>query len=121
MRIGAKLTLVRGLDISRFLDATLSPAVRKSVQAGCELIQAAAKGYAPVKTGALRDSITVDVQQVALTSVKGTVAAHVPYAVFVEYGTVHMKAQPFMRPAIDETKGAIEDLFRENLKVQNLG
>lgn len=137
MRLGATLTLVRGLDISRFLDQTISPAVGKSVTAGLQLIQQTAQGYAPVDTGALRDSITIDVQQVALTSVQGIVGPHVFYAEYVEYGTgrkgdpsapyAHveswpgMKPQPYMRPAIDESRSSIEDIFRDNLRVENLG
>lgn len=134
MRIGATLTLVRNQDLSRFLDNTISAAVRKSVLAGCELIQTTAQEYAPVDTGALRDSIRVDVDQVALTSVRGAITVGVPYGAYVEYGTgrrggaapyAHtdkpgQSPQPYMRPAIDESKDAIEDLFRDNLKVESL-
>lgn len=53
-----------------------------------------AKTLAPVDTGALRDSIV---------QVPEGVAVEAPYAVFVEYGTSDSSAQPFVRPAIDES------------------
>jgi HK97 gp10 family phage protein len=134
--IGAKLTLIRGQNISQFLDQTISPAVGKSVLAGLQLIQATAQEYCPVDTGALRDSILVKVDQVALTSVAGVVGSDLYYSSFVEYGTGRrggpapyphvmtwpgMKAQAYMRPAIDESRSPIDSLFRGNLRVDNLG
>lgn len=130
--IRATATLVRSPNLSQFLDSTLSPAVRKSVESACQIIQQSAQGYCPVDTGALRDSITVSVVQVALQSVQGRVGPHMPYAEYVEYGTGRagdptapyphvetwhgMVAQPYMRPAYDENKAAITDLFRDTLK-----
>lgn len=52
-----------------------------------------AKTIVPVDTGALRDSIE---------EVEGNVRSESPYAYFVEFGTVHMDAQPFLRPAVDQ-------------------
>jgi HK97 gp10 family phage protein len=133
--IGAKRTLVRGQNISQFLDSTISPAVGKSVLAGLQLIQATAQEYCPVDTGALWDSIQVKVDQVALTSVAGVVGSDLEYAPYVEYGTgrrggpapyAHVMSwagqspKPFLRPAIDESRSPIDDLFRGNLRVDAL-
>lgn len=136
MGISAKLTLVRGRNISQFIDQTISPAVEKSVAAACQLIQKTAQGYCPVRTGALRDSIQVVTVREAFTKVSGSVGTSLYYADYVEYGTgrrggqapyPHVMSwpgqspQPFMRPAIDESRSAIDDLFRENLRVEQLG
>lgn len=55
---------------------------------GCE----AAKGRAPVETGALRDSISA--QADGLTA---RVYTDCPYAAAVEFGTARSAPQPFMR------------------------
>lgn len=52
-----------------------------------------AERYAPVDTGRLQESIQI--------TPDGNVATDVDYDVPVEYGTVNMAAQPFMRPAAD--------------------
>jgi HK97 gp10 family phage protein len=114
MPISAKATFRPRNDLGRFVEVKISPAVRASVQAGCQLIQDAAQHYAPVRTGALRDSITTEIDDSGKTII-GRVSPHVPYAEFLEYGTVHMSPRPFMRPAFDENRGAIEDLFRHNV------
>lgn len=56
-----------------------------------------AKEIVPVDTGRLRNSITheVDAKDVYIGS-------NVEYAPHVEYGTIHQKAQPFLRPAATE-------------------
>jgi HK97 gp10 family phage protein len=127
--IRATASLVRNPNFSRFVDDTISPAVKKSVQAACDVIAESARGFCPVDTGALRASIQVDVQQIAFQSITGTVAPTADYASYVEFGTGRlgdpivphtdkpgMIAQPYMRPAFDENKSAIEDLFREQVK-----
>lgn len=47
------------------------------------------------------------------TSIK--IAEDVYYWRFVEFGTSKMKARPFLRPAFDNNKGAINDTFIETL------
>ena len=53
---------------------------------------------APIDTGAMRRSIRVD-------SLPGSrqIGAAVDYSAFVEQGTRHMPAQPFLRPALYRT------------------
>lgn len=60
------------------------------------IVKAQAKDLAPYKTGNLKGSIT---HQTFADRVE--VGTNVEYAEHQEYGTRHMKAQPFMRPAID--------------------
>lgn len=66
------------------------------VQKTADDIVAGAQQRAPVRTGALRDSIH---REGAGSS--ATVIAGVLYAVFVEYGTSRMGAQPFFWPALE--------------------
>lgn len=56
-----------------------------------------ARSFVPVDTGQLRDSIgyTYNVKTKRLN-----LYADKYYALFVEYGTSRMKAQPFLRPAL---------------------
>lgn len=127
MSLSARAQFTPRNDLGRFVPTRVTPAVVASVQAAVNLIQDAAQRLAPVDTGALRDSITTEVHE-TFSTVVGSVGPHVSYAAFVEYGTgrkgdaavphtdkAGMKPQPFMRPALDENKGAILDLFRSNI------
>lgn len=114
MGLSAKATFRPRSDLGRFVETNVTPGVVASVQASCDLIEGLAKGYAPVDTGRLRDSIHSTVDESGKTVV-GTVSTDVDYAVYQEFGTYKMAAQPFMRPAIDEAKGSIKELFRDNI------
>lgn len=71
------------------------------------LIAKRAQEIAPVRTGYLRDHIEAK---------EGQVVSEADYSQFVEFGTVHMEAQPFLRPAVDEHEAEIE---REAAKAIN--
>jgi HK97 gp10 family phage protein len=87
----------------------------QALRAGAKVIVAEAKRLVPVRTGALRDSITImvrkprnDKQRIVLMGFKRTASwrAH-----FVEFGTSHSAAKPFMRPAMDSKVGeALEEM-----------
>lgn len=62
-----------------------------------------AKKLAPVDTGWLKSSIHED---------DGNVVVDAPHAVYVEFGTEHMEAQPFLRPALDANMNAIKEAHR---------
>ena len=114
------------------------------VLSGAEQMLQIVKNQCPVKSGALRDSLYIDVpggragnkgfaqnwkesptySSVAEGSVWGSrgqqshlsvenlycrIATNVPYAWFVEFGTSHSKAYPFMRPAYDTAARPIAD------------
>ncbi len=128
--ISATATFRPRNDLGQFIGVVITPAVLASVEASCQLIQATAKEYCPVDTGALRDSIVYSVDQLDAT-VRGQVGPTMFYASYVEYGTgrrgdpaapyAHvetwpgMVAQPYMRPAFDESKDAIQDIFRSQI------
>ena len=113
------------------IDSAVRPAVMAAVQQSCELIQSVEQAYCPVDTGALQASITIDPIQDNGTVITGTVGPHMDYAEYVEYGTGrrgdpsapygHVEswpgqaAQPYVRPAIDENKDNVLDIFKEQL------
>lgn len=65
-----------------------------------ELTQGAQR-KAPVDTGNLRRSITMDLSDGGLT---GKVKPTADYAPYLEYGTRFQSGQPFMRPAFNKQK-----------------
>jgi HK97 gp10 family phage protein len=80
----------------------------------------------PVDTGSLRDSIRVERggqglhwREIRVRAggyiVNPKTGRLVDYAVFVEYGTGKMAAQPFMQPAFDEIKDDIAGLIKDNV------
>lgn len=60
-----------------------------------------ATANAPIDTGTLNRSMTMDFEDAGLTA---TVTPAVEYAAYVEYGTRFMDAQPYLRPAFDAVK-----------------
>lgn len=66
-------------------------------------VETAAKRLAPVDTGRLRSSISRELGRdgQGLVAVIGT---NVHYAPHVEFGTVRMRAQPYLRPALDAAR-----------------
>ena len=71
-----------------------------SLKGVSELTQGAQR-KAPVDTGNLRRSITMDLSDGGLT---GKVKPTADYAPYLEYGTRFQSAQPFMRPAFNKQK-----------------
>ena len=69
-------------------------------------VEGDAKLYAPVDTGNLRGSITHQV-----SGLSGTVGTPLEYAPHVEYGTVHMQRQPYLRPALDGVANRVKGLW----------
>jgi len=91
------------------LSAQVKPQLQKGLmKTGLQIVRQAKK-LCPVDTGYLRSAISANKIEgggVMVTaggggSVKG-VTKDVEYAVYVEYGTRNMAAEPFFRPAIDQ-------------------
>lgn len=80
--------------------------LRQGQQIGAQ-IERRAKRLAPVDTGRLRSSITHTVEQTG-DGVLVTVYSDVEYAPYVEAGTRHQEAQPFLRPALHQVVGGSE-------------
>lgn len=80
-----------------------------SLRKGANHMRDAAQAKVPIDEGDLKDSLKVQKQKADNSEeVKLTLSPSKPkgfHAHFVEFGTVKNPAQPFMRPAFDETKG----------------
>ena len=91
-------------------------ALQTAKQRALEAIGLQAEGYAqllaPVDTGRLRNSIThkvVDEDSVA-------VGTNVEYAIYQEFGTSKMKAQPYLKPAVMNHIDEYKRIAEESLK-----
>lgn len=62
-------------------------------------LQQNAQRIVPVKSGTLKRSIRLEIRDKGLTA---EVAATTNYAGYVEWGTRHMNAQPYMRPSYEQ-------------------
>ena len=72
-----------------------------------------AKKLAPVDTGNLRNSITHTVDDGEPAAYIGT---NVEYAPYVCLGTIHMKAQPFLKPAVAANANIYRKIIEDELK-----
>jgi HK97 gp10 family phage protein len=124
--ISATARFIPSGNLAAFCETFLRAPVTKAVSDGCTLVLNVAKEYCPVDTGALRDSIAQETHD-ETNGVGGSVSVGMFYATYVEFGTgrkgdpaapyAHveswpgMHAQPYMRPAFDENKAAVVDLF----------
>ena len=95
------------------------------VLTGAEAMLEEVKAQTPVKTGKLRDSLYIDTSgtgsirpapgrqsKLSAENVYCVISTDVFYAWFVEYGTAHSAAYPFMRPAYDNAARPIADTIR---------
>ena len=41
------------------------------------------------------------------------------YGYFVEYGTIKMRARPFMRPAVNRAKGYMKEILEKHISAVN--
>lgn len=98
--------------IERIADE-LVPRASRIVQETAYDVEADAKRLAPVDTGALRNSIMTRM----VSPLRAEIAPHVEYAAYQEYGTVHMPAHPYMRPAARRHEAAFQRRLRELVEV----
>lgn len=111
--------------------------IEQCLNKACLLVEASAKEKVPVDTGALRRSITSEVN-----GKEGIVGTNLSYAPYVEFGTglfasngdgrktpwsyqsadgewhytKGMQPQPYLGPALEENKSKILDIFKEAIK-----
>ncbi len=71
------------------------------------IVEAKAKELCPVDTGKLRASITPVIQSWA----EAYVGTNTEYAPYVEFGTKHMAAQPYLEPAFLEGQKQASKVF----------
>ena len=102
------------------LQKKLEQLIKNAPQIEQEIVETAgtkavgiAKDLVPVDTGALKESITLEIEQS-----QATISSSLEYATPVEYGTSRQAAQPYMRPAAEEVRrqlpGIAKAVFRQN-------
>src|SRR5690242_11274139 len=92
------------------------PQMAEALQrAASELVRTAAfdvehkaKQVVPVDTGALKNSI----QTVIIDAYNAEVDAGMDYSADVEFGTIHMAAQPYMTPAANAVRPQFQAAFQ---------
>lgn len=80
--------------------ASLGPRADAFCAKAAHDIEAIAKANAPVDTGTLRNSI----KAVKIATAVWRVIVGVEYGLYVEWGTVHMAAQPYLQPAVNTVR-----------------
>lgn len=94
----------------RFLN-TLNITLDRKLQLTGEIVKKNAQAGCPVKSGNLRNSIELDVDEKKKTVYVGS---DLPYALFVEMGTRHNAPVGFLRKAIAKSKNAIQQIFSKH-------
>lgn len=106
---------------------TAERALRRAARKAFEPVLATAQSLVPKRTGLLRDSIRVQVGrpnggeavvQVGLRLAAAKGEGGLPPSArwhFVELGTAHMPAEPFLRPALDQNAQQVVDILRDEV------
>jgi HK97 gp10 family phage protein len=90
-------------------DSGMQRYVHRQLASWAADVKALAKQLAPVRTGHLRSSsIYAKIQEWV-----AEIGAEATYALFVEFGTRYMQAQPFLYPAIQEHLPRLEQIICE--------
>lgn len=89
--------------------------IMPGVEKACVAAYEAASELAPVMSGELKGSITYDITSNEDT-VEGRVYSTAEHAVYVEFGTSRMPAQPFLTPAAEIAKDAFMSAMKEAIK-----
>jgi len=94
-----------------------SAVLEKGAKAGGEIALKYARDNCPVDTGALKNSLALSVDKT--TEEKSTVKVDYDkslyYGTFVELGTKHNKANPFLRNAIDSNQKEINEVIAQTV------
>lgn len=103
------------------ITAELFPKVIAALEASADLVVERAKERVPVDTGRLRDSIHKESNPATPEGVYVRAGGKVDgtdvfYGHMVEFGTVHDAAEPFLIPALEESKRDILRLVRKGIK-----
>jgi HK97 gp10 family phage protein len=89
-------------------DSGLQSHVHRQLASWAEAVKALAKQLVSVRTGHLRDSIYAKISEWV-----AEIGSEATYALFVELGTRHMRAQPYLFPAIQEHLSRLEQIICE--------
>ena len=118
MRLKAKISgaddLVKKVD--KIVAAVDGRKQGKRLQEAAEPILERMQQLVPVRSGALRKSLGIALDNDGLTVRIGPIGDPKWRAHFVEFGTVHMSAEPFIRPAFDGEKDQVSKKVAAQLR-----
>ena len=100
-------------DNSKEVSDNIKAALLRAMETCGLVAEGYAKKLAPVDTGNLRNSITHTVDEEEPAAYIGT---NVEYAPYVCLGTIHMKAQPFLKPAVADHANKYRKIIEDELK-----
>jgi len=118
MRLSAQSSFT-SVDIGSWIGANVTPQLRAAGEQSAMLVMDTAKQLVPVDTGRLRDSIDYQVMEDA-QQITWIISPHTEYANRIEFGfvgtdslgrTYNQAAQPYMRPAWDESQAQVFQIF----------
>lgn len=93
--------------------AELLPRLEAAAAEAAGIIEQAAKARVPVDTGRLRNAIHVEHDDGGFAVIAGDTETF--YGHIVEHGGNNTAARPFMIPALEESRGAIQKLAKTAL------
>jgi len=96
------------IDVATILKASSKAAVLAVAETGA----GRAAALAPVDTGNLRSSISAK----SVSDTRASYGSNVEYAPYIEFGTRHMAAQPYLRPSADWLRKNGSRIFAKVLK-----
>lgn len=99
------------LQALQHLDEAMLRQVQERLEHWAMEVREYARSLAPVRTGYLRSTIYATVKDWV-----AEIGAEASYAMFVEFGTRHMKARPYLYPAIQEHLPRLEAVIVEALE-----
>jgi len=97
------------------LDKELQIILSQAVSAGAAVVERDAKIRCPVDTGTLRRSLREMKQNKTPGRIESQIGTDTEYAPHVEFGTRYQRAQPYLRPALDENTNEIQAAFETRL------
>ncbi|HCS73345.1 MAG TPA: hypothetical protein DIW17_05665 [Clostridiales bacterium] len=123
MRTRIRRTHIDGLDEVKKMFEDMGDAAAevldKATKEGAELVFNKAKQKVPVDSGKLRDSLVLKKSKVKNPTVRSeyyvSKKSGAEHFAPVELGTSKMKAQPFLRPAIDENMQAVAKTVNDSV------
>jgi len=89
-------------------DSELQNQVHEQLALWAADVENFARQLVPVKTGRLRGSIFTRVHEWV-----ANIGAEAPYAMFIEFGTRHVQARPYLYPALEENLPRLEAAIDE--------
>jgi HK97 gp10 family phage protein len=98
----------------RNFDSAMQKQVHRQLVSWAPDVKALAKQLVPVRTGHLRSSIYAKISEWV-----AEVGAEAAYALFVEFGTYRMRAQPYLYPAIQRYLPRLEQIILDALEAAN--